>query len=300
MQGFLNLNKPVGLTSHDCVGAIRRLLQLKKVGHGGTLDPAASGVLPIAIGRATRLLPYLSEQKGYQALVRFGLTTTTDDLDGEVVSQSTSASALTLADVQAQLPQFQGMIRQIPPAYSAIQVAGKRLYQLARKGLPVAVPERLVMIESIQILNWQPGPYPDLTLAITCGPGTYIRSIARDLGKQLGTGATLAGLVRTHSGGFDLIDSLTLAQVKHQLAGQQLDLTPPDQVLAHLPEIALEADLACRWQQGQKPAYPADQLPLEVPHRILNQQGEFLGIGHLRQTAAGAELRASMVYKIPV
>ncbi|MBD0336189.1 MAG: tRNA pseudouridine(55) synthase TruB, partial [Cyanobacteria bacterium Co-bin13] len=141
MQGFLNLNKPAGLTSHDCVARVRRLLQTKKVGHGGTLDPAAQGVLPIAVGRATRLLPYLASGKAYQAVIRFGLITATDDLEGDILHQQ-PAPDLSLAQIQAVLPQFLGQIEQVPPRYSAIQVDGQRLYDLARKGQAVEAPLR--------------------------------------------------------------------------------------------------------------------------------------------------------------
>ncbi len=143
MQGFLNLNKPFGWTSHDCVARVRKLLRLKRVGHAGTLDPAATGVLPIAFGKATRLLEYLPGTKAYQATIRFGVRTTTDDLQGEIIT-SAPCPNLSLAAVKTVLPQFEGKIEQIPPSYSAIQVDGKRLYDLARRGEKVEVPVRTV------------------------------------------------------------------------------------------------------------------------------------------------------------
>jgi len=159
VQGFVNLNKPGGLTSHDCVARLRKLLRLKRIGHGGTLDPAATGVLPIALGKATRLLQYLSHEKAYRARIRFGITTSTDDLEGEILTQR-DASDLTLAEVQTALPQFVGKIEQIPPSYSAIQVGGKRLYELARAGQLVEAPLRQVEVHQIQILDWHPGELP--------------------------------------------------------------------------------------------------------------------------------------------
>ena len=213
IDGFINLYKPYDWTSHDCVARLRRLLNTKKIGHGGTLDPKATGVLPIAVGKATRLLQYLPTGKAYRAVIRFGVTTTTDDLEGEIVTQQ-SATQLTLEAIQAALPQFLGKIEQTPPIYSAIQVEGKRLYQLARQGKAVEVPSRQVVIHQLQIEGWQPGKQPELTLDIHCGPGTYIRSLARDLGAAMGTGATLANLVRTHSSGFDLADSITLEELE--------------------------------------------------------------------------------------
>ena len=181
--GFINLQKPAGWTSHDCVGKLRRLLGLKKIGHGGTLDPMATGVLPVAVGKATRLLQYLPKQKIYQGVVRFGVKTTTDDLEGEVISQE-ACGALTLAEIQHVLPNFLGTITQIPPAFSAIQRDGKRLYELARQGIAVDVPSRQVEIYDLQIQAWQPGDFPELTLEICCGEGNYIRAIARDLGER--------------------------------------------------------------------------------------------------------------------
>ena len=216
MDGFINLYKPATWTSHDCVARVRRLLNTRKVGHGGTLDPLATGVLPLAIGRATRLLQYLPASKSYRAVIRLGMTTTTDDLEGEVLTQR-SAAHLRLSDVEAVLPQFVGTLSQTPPMYSAIQVQGKRLYDLARQGKTVDVPTRQIVVHQLTPIEWcsdqseqRPEQQPELTLEVDCGPGTYIRSLARDLGEALGTGATLAELTRTHSSGFSLADSLTL------------------------------------------------------------------------------------------
>ena len=294
MQGFLNFHKPQGMSSHDCVGAVRRLLGIKKVGHGGTLDPLAAGVLPIAVGRATRLLPYLPEDKAYRAVIRFGLTTTTDDLEGEILTQQ-AADRLTVEEIAACLPEFKGTIDQVPPAFSAIQVQGQRLYDLARKGRAVTPPSRVVTIHHLTVQHWQPGEQPELTLDIDCGPGTYIRSIARDLGDRVGTGATLAHLIRTRSGGFDLADGLSLEAVTDLVEKQALELADPAVALGHLPAIALSADLARRWQQGQK-FPPPMAIPPNHPYRVLNESsGDFLGIGQLEERDEGPILKAKMV-----
>ncbi|MGG6239996.1 tRNA pseudouridine(55) synthase TruB [Nodosilinea sp. AN01ver1] len=294
MQGFLNLYKPQGMSSHDCVGAVRRLTGVKKVGHGGTLDPLAEGVLPIAVGRATRLLPYLPEGKAYRAIIRFGLTTTTDDLEGDILTQQ-AADRLTVDDITACLPEFEGTIEQVPPAFSAIQVQGQRLYDLARKGRVVTPPSRTVTIHSLTVQHWQPGAQPELALDIDCGPGTYIRSIARDLGDRLGTGATLAHLTRTRSGGFDSAHSLTLDAVTDLGEKQGLALVDPAEALGHLPAIALSPDLARRWQQGQKFPPPVE-IPPNTPYRILNDASdEFLGIAQLEEREEGPILKAKMV-----
>ncbi|MGG6263478.1 tRNA pseudouridine(55) synthase TruB [Leptolyngbya sp. AN03gr2] len=269
MDGFLNLNKPFGFTSHDCVAKVRRIYQLKKVGHAGTLDPAATGVLPIALGRATRLLQYLRQDKAYQATIRFGVTTATDDLEGEILTQQ-AVPNLSLEQIQEKLPLFQGVIQQIPPNYSAVQVQGKRLYDLARSGQAIEAPIRTVEIFKLQILEFRSGDFPELDLAIACGSGTYIRSIARDLGAELGTGATLAKLLRTASSGFELSESSSIEQLP-------VPLVEPESALLHLPEIVLENDLARRWCQGQKIALNSEQFGIV---RVKDER--FLGIGEVR------------------
>ncbi len=280
VDGFLNLNKPFGLTSHDCVAKVRRLLHQKKVGHGGTLDPAATGVLPIALGKATRLLQYLPHTKAYRATVRFGVTTTTDDLEGEVL-QEQAASDLTLEAIQELLPQFQGTIAQIPPAFSAIQVQGKRLYERARAGEPVEVPARTVEIFSIAVLDWRPGECPEVDLAIACGSGTYIRAIARDLGKAAGTGATLAALCRTESSGFTLDTSLTLEELESQIQADSFHPLPLDTPLTSLPSVNLSFSDSQKWLKGQRLFLPPTELtlPIGAPLRIYDSSQKLLGIG---------------------
>lgn len=259
MLGFLNLHKPAGMTSHDCVAIARRHLRLKRVGHGGTLDPAATGVLPIALGAATRLLRFLPTAKGYRAIVRFGQVTDTDDLEGKILRQE-SAAHLTAAAVQAILPKFLGEIEQIPPQYSAIQVQGQRLYDLARRGEVVAVPSRVVTVSAIRWLSWQPGEFPEATLEIDCGPGTYIRAIARDLGHGLGTGATLARLERTHSCGLSLEDAWELEAFKAAALDQSFRAIAPTAPLKHLPWLTLSPEEQIHWSHGRRFEVPRDRL----------------------------------------
>lgn len=266
MLGFLNLDKAQGFTSHDCVAKVRRILRMKQVGHGGTLDPDAIGVLPIALGRATRLLQFLPTDKAYIGTIKLGIVTTTDDLAGEVISRQ-PVTDLDLATITQALAKFQGKISQIPPRYSAIQVEGKRLYDLARAGVAIDVPVREVEIFGIKILDWRLQEFPELDVEIACGAGTYIRSIARDLGEILGTGGTLAALKRTRSAGFDLDDSITLPDLETQLESWQS--IAPQIALRHLPELLLPPDLAKRWTQGQK-------IPL--PETSPNLAGEFIRI----------------------
>ncbi|PZV27996.1 MAG: tRNA pseudouridine(55) synthase TruB [Snowella sp.] len=282
MLGFLNLNKPKNWTSHDCVAKVRRLLKIRKVGHGGTLDPLATGVLPIAVGKATRLISYLPHRKAYQAKVRFGIQTATDDLEGEIL-KTCSASELTLDKITPYLPQFLGIIEQIPPQYSAIQRDGQRLYDLARQGKMVEVPSRRVEIFDMQVLRWQEGEFPELDLSIRCGEGTYIRAIARDLGELLGVGATLARLIRTESGGMELANSITLEELADRVESQDFGLTSPQTVLTDLPKILLDAETAQRWCQGQKIAVTEREFVLNLPFRVLQEDGTLLGIGEIAE-----------------
>jgi tRNA pseudouridine55 synthase len=278
-NGFLNLNKPAGFTSHDCIAKLRRLLQMKRIGHAGTLDPMATGVLPIALGSATRLLQYLPGDKAYIATLQFGCTTTTDDITGEVISQP-GAPQLQEPEVLAVLPQFCGRLQQLPPNYSAVQVGGKRLYDLARQGKPIQVEPRQVEVYEIQPLGWQAGELPQLSIAIRCGSGTYIRSIARDWGAALGVGGTLASLVRTASSGFDQSGSLTLAELAVALESGTFTPLTPLPALLHLPALTLEPELSRRWCLGQK--LPRELVPevtgTEEIVRVMNEQGELLGI----------------------
>lgn len=296
MQGFLNLNKPFGFTSHDCIARVRRLVGLKRVGHGGTLDPTATGVLPIALGRATRLLQYMQQEKAYNATIRLGVRTSTDDLEGEVVATQ-SASELSLDDVKALLPLFVGKIQQIPPVYSAIQVKGQRLYDLARAGVEVEVPVREVEVSSIEVLAWRPGESAEVDLAIACGPGTYIRAIARDLGVSLNTGGVLAALTRTQSSGFTLADSLTLEELEIQLQQQTFQAVPPLAALKHLEKVTLTSGDAHRWCMGQRLSWN-DSLN-NAPNsalRVHDENGEFLGIGQMTDGGNGRILAPQMVF----
>lgn len=278
-SGFVNLNKPTGWTSHDCVARLRKLFQTRKIGHSGTLDPLATGVLPIAVGRATRLLQYLPDDKAYRAVIRCGLVTTTDDLEGEPLMQQ-PVPHLTQAQAESALPQFLGTIQQIPPRFSAVQVAGRRLYDLARQGKSVEIPARTVTIDRLVARAWQPGEFPELTLDIACGAGTYIRSLARDLGEVLGTGATLAALLRTQSSGFSLKDSCSFEQIEAELAAARSLIVPPGKALAWLPSLSLTPTLARRWCLGQRLLWES-AAPLDRPLRILDGAGRFLGVGEI-------------------
>lgn len=287
MDGFINLKKLPDWTSHDCVAKVRRILQTKKVGHGGTLDPAAVGVLPIAIGKATRLLQYLPAGKAYRAIIRLGVETTTDDLAGDVI-YSEPAPDVTIEQIRSVIPEFIGEIVQTPPMYSAIQVNGKRLYKLARAGEIIEVPTRQVNIYTIDILNWTPGDFPEVEVQIACGGGTYIRSIARDLGVKLGTRGVLAFLERNASCGFQLADSITLEELEIQQQAGTFTPISPDRGLPHLPTATLiNAELVKFWGQGKR--LPVEQLQLTPSNsqssgyvKVMGEE-RCLGIGEIQQ-----------------
>ena len=301
MFGFIALNKPAGFTSHDCVAKMRRLLNIRKIGHGGTLDPAATGVLPIAVGKATRLLQFLPEAKGYRARIRLGMTTNTDDLEGEVTN-ITSAVNLDERQIINSLQSFVGTIEQVPPMYSAIKRNGKKLYELARKGETVEVPSRTVEITKLKLLNYFPGEFPELKVDINCSSGTYIRAIARDLGEMLEVGGTLANLIRTESCGLTLDDSLTFEQIDRQLQNNSFQLIPPSQLLKHLTPVKLIESDAHRWCQGQ--AIDLSVAALNIPEKLLltgnyvatyQDDWRFLGISILSKNQTEVMLKPKVV-----
>jgi tRNA pseudouridine55 synthase len=287
VDGFINLKKLSDWTSHDCVAKVRRILQTKKVGHGGTLDPAAVGVLPIAIDKATRLLQYLPAGKAYRAIIRLGVETTTDDLAGDII-YSEPAPDVTIEQIRSVIPEFIGEIVQTPPMYSAIQVNGKRLYKLARAGEVIEVPTRQVTIHSIEILNWTPGDFPEVEVQIACGGGTYIRAIARDLGVKLGTRGVLAFLERNASCGFELAQSITLEELEIQQQAGTFTPISPDRGLPHLPTATLmSAELVKFWSQGKR--LPVEQLQLTPSNspssgfvKVIGED-RCLGIGEIQQ-----------------
>lgn len=247
IHGFLNIDKPVGMTSHDVVAKLRRLAGQKRIGHGGTLDPAATGVLPIALGEATRLISYLVDgRKSYRATIELGRSTTTDDAEGTIVEER-PVPPLSRDDLEAALQPFVGTIMQVPPMYSAIQVAGQRMYDLARQGQTVDLAPRPVEIEQIEIVEWQS---PLLTLDIRCGKGTYIRAIARDLGVALGCGAHLVTLRRTQVGPLDVAAAVPLPTLLEDRALLDAHLLSPEIAVADWPRTDLDQAKTKRIRNG--------------------------------------------------
>jgi tRNA pseudouridine55 synthase len=262
---------------------VRRLVRQKRVGHAGTLDPLASGVLPILVGQATRLAEYLSESgKAYRALIRFGTVTTTYDAEGAVAREA--PVALTREQVEAALPAFLGEQEQVPPVYSAIKRGGQPLYALARAGEDVTPEPRRVRIDALRILSWNS---PDLALDVECGKGTYIRSLAHDLGARLGPGAYLAALARTRSGPFRLRESVTLEQLEAALAdGSWRDrLYAADTALLDRRAAILGPESEARLRNGQPLRFPIEMQPYGTaaspPDELLraySTDGRFLGL----------------------
>lgn len=218
--GFLNVYKPKGMTSHDVVGRLRRVTKIKQIGHTGTLDPFATGVLPICIGKSTRLIEYLEDDKEYLATVQFGKNTDTYDLDGEIVA--TFDKKVSEDDVRIALKSFEGEISQMPPIYSAIKVNGKKLYDYARAGQEVEIKPRTVFISKIELVGFNEEKQ-EAKVIVACSKGTYIRSIAYDLGQNLGCGAYLSALERTKAGRFSIENTVNLD-----------DLSEKDLVCKHL------------------------------------------------------------------
>lgn len=239
--GFLNIYKPVGMTSHDVVAVLRRVTKIKQIGHTGTLDPFAEGVLPICIGKATRLIEYLQDDKEYLATVQFGAATNTFDLDGEKVF--TSDKKVSRDDIKEGLKSFEGEISQLPPIFSAIKVKGKKLYEYARKGEEVKIQPRKVVIENIELKNFDE-ELQQAQILLKCSKGTYIRSIANDLGKNLGCGGYLIKLIRTQAGKFRVENSVQLDGID-----VESNLINPLDIL-NLPKIAVDNDDLARIKNG--------------------------------------------------
>lgn len=233
MNGVLNINKPAGMTSHDVVARIRRTTRVKRVGHAGTLDPDATGVLLVCVGPATRIAEYLADEgKAYRATLALGRTTTTEDAGGEVVAQ-VDASSVTEDALRAVLPRFRGDVSQIPPMVSAVHHEGRRLYELAREGLTVERQARTVRIDALDLIDFTPGREARAILDVACGKGTYIRTLCADIGAALGVGGHMATLCRTRVGAFHVsdaapLDTLTEANVAERLVS-------PSAALASLP-----------------------------------------------------------------
>lgn len=277
MDAIFAIDKPVGPTSHDVVARIRRAARLRRVGHAGTLDPLASGVLVVALGNATRLVEYLTaDDKAYRTVIAFGSETATDDAEGEI-TRTAPADHLDEPTITAALDAFRGTITQIPPSYSAISVGGERLHALARRGVSVTAPPRQVTIDAIDLVEWDA---PRATIDIACGKGTYVRSIARDLGTALGSAAHVAGLRRTRSGTFRIEEAAPLETIEAALRDETWHELAVDlaNALPRLPAVRL-ADSQLRVVAAGRPI-EASVTTAGSPSPPGDDPGDIVGSSH--------------------
>ncbi len=300
LDGIVVAAKPTGPTSHDIVALVRRLAATKRVGHGGTLDPFASGVLPLFLGHATRVVEYhLADRKAYRATVCFGAASTTDDLEGELTPSE--GPAPDRAAVETALRGFLGTISQRPPAYSAIKVAGRRAYAMARAGETVTLAPREVTIDALTLSSWddtEPAR-PVALIDVRCSAGTYVRALARDLGEAVGNAAYLGALTRTASGPFELEDATELDVIRSAAAdgpaGLMPYLRPIDAGLHALPEIALTPAEVVAVAKGQF-VRPEAGIPAPADHyRLRDREGNLVAIA----TATSGRLAPDKVFLAP-
>lgn len=279
MDGILNINKPAGKTSYSIVAAVKRLSGERRVGHAGTLDPDASGVLPVCLGRGTRIIEFLVDTtKTYRAVIELGKATDTYDGSGRITRQE-DPSGIDRQQLEATLASFHGTIRQTPPMYSALKHKGQPLYTLARAGINVERKSRTVKIHRLELIRWEP---PLVTIEIECGKGTYIRSLAHDLGQSLGCGAYLKSLVRTRCGIFDIKDAIAMSQMEEAFHFGYWEhfLYPIDIVLQDFSAIVVDeaAEEAMKKGSPLSMQQNIDENSHQRYCRAYSRDGRFLGI----------------------
>jgi tRNA pseudouridine55 synthase len=280
MNGILNVNKSLGLSSFDVVRKIKKIAHTKKVGHTGTLDPAATGVLPICIGGATKFADYIMKaDKVYRATLRLGIVTDTYDKEGEVLRSSVVTAGEE--EIISTIMSFTGRIKQVPPMYSALKVNGQRLYSLARKGIEIERVPRDIEIFSIDILKMD---LPYVVFDVKCSKGTYIRSLCYDIGEKLGCGGAMWGLIRTSSGFFDIEHSVRLEDLNEENISDHL--IPVDKALWNYPSAAFEMKYVSLLVNGVslKDKNAIGSLTADVMYRVYADDSKFIGIGKLSQS----------------
>jgi tRNA pseudouridine55 synthase len=294
VNGLLLIDKPQGMTSHDVVARVRRIIGVRAIGHAGTLDPFATGLLILCIGQATRLSEYLTgEIKVYNGQMKLGLSTNTDDLEGEVITQR--PVLVTADDLSRACAAFTGDLMQVPPQFSAIQVGGRRAYKMARGGETVELMARPVRILALE-LSWMDRQAELVGLQVTCTAGTYIRALARDIGGMLGCGAHLVALRRVQAGPFSLQEAVTLDTLQQAAAGGdwQRYLLAMDSAVQHLPPVQLDIESAQRLSMGQVVRLAASQAPGGLC-RVYDAGGGLIAIGEFSD--AGATLKPVKVFR---
>jgi len=294
VTGILLLDKPLGMTSNEALQRVKRLYQARKAGHTGSLDPLASGLLPLCFGEATKLSAYLLDaDKRYWVRVKLGVTTTTADAEGEVV-QTRSAAGVSRVSVQEVIERFVGEIEQLPPMYSALKYQGQRLYKLAREGVEVPREPRKVRIHSIELGAFEGDAFE---MTVHCSKGTYVRTLAEDMGEVLGCGAHVGGLCRTGVGPYGAAQMVTMRQVEEaaEAGHEALDalLLPLDSAVGHWPEVRLSADAAYYLKLGQPVLVP--RAPTRGWVRLYDQGGGFVGVGEIEDDGKVAPRRLMIV-----
>jgi tRNA pseudouridine55 synthase len=294
-EGILNLNKPRGPTSHDVVERVRALTGIRRVGHAGTLDPLATGVLLACVGRATRVAEYLvATEKAYRARLLLGITTDTFDAEGKVTAEA--QVGVERCQFEEALASFRGTLEQLPPMYSALKHKGQPLHRLARRGQTAERRRREIQVHTLELKDWDP---PTCTVELTCSPGTYVRALAHDLGRSLGCGAHLAGLTRLASGSFRLEDSVSLDELNKAAANDRWSqlLLPIDAALSHMPAVKLAREEARRLCMGQAIPGSAPDISDEGLARAYGADGEFLAV--MAFDAGTATWRPRKVFAAP-
>lgn len=290
LSGIIVLHKPKGMTSHDCVLKLRRLLQMKKIGHTGTLDPDVHGVLPVCVGRATKVVSYMTNfSKEYEGEVTIGQSTTTEDKSGEIVSEKKVKNDITNEQIDQLMTDFEGEYVQIPPMYSAVRVKGKRLYEYARKGIEVERPKRNVTIHSLarkSNVRFNEGT-ANFSFRVHCSKGTYVRTLAVDIGKALGYPAHLSRLARTASGPFTLSESYTFEQIEQIIKENTIQniLLPLDKALTHLPKLIVSNDIARQIVHGA--VLPKSEGLEQKRFTVYNEQDDCLAVYKHHPTKEG-------------
>jgi len=329
IDGILIIDKPAGITSHDVVSRLRRILKMKRIGHTGTLDPFATGVLVMLIGQSTRLAQFLDkDSKSYEAIVRFGFETDTGDLTGSLKSEVQSSKCVSIDELENVLEEFRGEIAQTPPMYSAKKIAGKKLYELARAGIEVERMSVQVMIYELEIILSQSAqrnieeetkdqkiikdrqqdnleletgnPEPsalDFGLRISCSAGTYIRTLAEDIGRKIGMGAHLAALKRTGAGKFCLSKAVTIERLEEIVASGKLQdiLISMNEALAHLPQVVLSTEDTRRTRNGLKLGFENFEMKQDQPVRMLDENENLISIGFYNSEQKFIQPRIVMV-----
>jgi len=297
VNGWLVLNKPIGLTSTAALNKVKRLFNARKAGHAGTLDPLATGVLPIAFGEATKTVPYaVDSEKGYRFTVRWGAETTTDDSEGDPTDQSEARPMRE--EIEAALGEFRGEIEQTPPRFSAVKVEGARAYDLAREGEAFELRSRIVEVHRLEIIEM-----PDRDTCVfeaDCGRGTYVRAIARDLGRTLGCLGHICALERTRVGGFGIEQAVTLDEIEAAAEGEPDALpgllAPVHAALAKLPEIRLSQQDAARVRRGQAVLLRGRDGPILNGKAFATIRGTLVALGEVSK----AEFTPERVFNLPM